>query len=62
MHTCPTCGARFERATSHAHGPFCSARCQLLDLSRWLNEEHRVPSAEPVPLSDNSPADEDSLT
>jgi endogenous inhibitor of DNA gyrase (YacG/DUF329 family) len=23
--------------------PFCSERCHLLDLSRWLNEEYRIP-------------------
>jgi uncharacterized protein len=22
--------------------PFCSARCRLLDLGRWLGEEYRV--------------------
>ena len=23
--------------------PFCSERCQLVDLGRWLTEEYRVP-------------------
>jgi endogenous inhibitor of DNA gyrase (YacG/DUF329 family) len=23
--------------------PFCSERCHLVDLGRWLNEEYRVP-------------------
>ena len=23
-------------------GPFCSHRCRLLDLGKWLNEEHSV--------------------
>mgnify|MGYP002365862709 CR=1 FL=1 len=27
---------------SHPYRPFCSKRCKLLDLSRWLNEEYRV--------------------
>jgi endogenous inhibitor of DNA gyrase (YacG/DUF329 family) len=35
--------------------PFCSERCKLLDLSRWLDGAYRVP-AEPVPAGD---ADED---
>jgi hypothetical protein len=39
---CPTC-----REVSVKDGnkvfPFCSARCQLLDLGRWLDEEYRVP-------------------
>ena len=28
---------------SHPYRPFCSRRCKLLDLSRWLSEEYRVP-------------------
>jgi endogenous inhibitor of DNA gyrase (YacG/DUF329 family) len=23
--------------------PFCSRRCQLIDLGRWLDEEHGLP-------------------
>jgi hypothetical protein len=23
--------------------PFCSPRCRLVDLNRWLSEENRVP-------------------
>ena len=40
--TCPTC-----RGTATKQGnklfPFCSERCQLVDLGRWLDEEYRVP-------------------
>lgn len=28
--------------------PFCSARCQLVDLGKWLGEEYRVPDRETV--------------
>ena len=38
---CPTCkkpGAWF----SGPFGPFCSHRCKLLDLGKWLGEEHRI--------------------
>ena len=24
--------------------PFCSTRCRLADLGRWLSEDYRVPS------------------
>jgi endogenous inhibitor of DNA gyrase (YacG/DUF329 family) len=24
--------------------PFCSKRCQLIDLGQWANEENRVPA------------------
>lgn len=23
-------------------GPFCSARCQMIDLGKWLNEEYTI--------------------
>lgn len=38
---CPTCkkvGDWFSRP----HGPFCSKRCKLVDLGKWLGEEHCV--------------------
>jgi endogenous inhibitor of DNA gyrase (YacG/DUF329 family) len=31
--------------------PFCSERCRLLDLARWLDGAYRVP-AEPAPADD----------
>ncbi|WP_146404059.1 DNA gyrase inhibitor YacG [Planctomycetes bacterium CA13] len=39
---CPTCGVafRFEETVTP---PFCSNRCQLIDLGRWLDEEIGVP-------------------
>ena len=30
-----------------AHRPFCSDRCRLLDLGKWLGEEYRVPAGRP---------------
>jgi endogenous inhibitor of DNA gyrase (YacG/DUF329 family) len=27
--------------------PFCSDRCRMADLGRWLNEEYRIPVQEP---------------
>jgi endogenous inhibitor of DNA gyrase (YacG/DUF329 family) len=29
------------------HRPFCSARCQLLDLGAWASESHRI-SGDPI--------------
>ena len=37
---CTTCGA--PRGAKALHGPFCSDRCRMLDLGRWLNEEYKV--------------------
>jgi len=26
--------------------PFCSTRCQLIDLGRWLDEDYRIPDGD----------------
>jgi uncharacterized protein len=39
---CPTCERQFESAESTAR-PFCSERCRLIDLGRWLGEGYTVP-------------------
>ena len=39
---CPTCGRKFlldETPTP----PFCSQRCQMIDLGRWLDEDIGLP-------------------
>ncbi len=38
---CPTCGKRGDWLALDS-APFCSARCRLLDLGKWFNEEHRL--------------------
>lgn len=51
---CPTCGK-----PSAAHGPvrpFCSPRCQRVDLGRWLRGDYAVPGE---PLASPLPADGD---
>ncbi|XZE56388.1 DNA gyrase inhibitor YacG [Planctomycetaceae bacterium SH139] len=40
--TCPTCSRRFYLDETEAP-PFCSERCKLVDLGRWLNEEYGLP-------------------
>lgn len=40
---CPTCDMLAEPGYSDKYLPFCSERCRLIDLGRWLNEEHHVP-------------------
>ena len=40
--TCGTCGRHFFLDESDAP-PFCSARCKMIDLGRWLDEEIGVP-------------------
>ncbi len=45
--SCPICGRdRKDPPNGNRHYPFCSARCQLVDLGKWLNEEYSIPLAE----------------
>ena len=39
---CPICGKPEVRR----YRPFCSARCQEIDLGRWLKGGYRLPTAE----------------
>ena len=58
---CPTCGKPVERK-DNSFRPFCSERCQLVDLSRWVEGDYRVPG-EPIPPDPNEtpPAAHDSV-
>ena len=40
--TCAMCGTIFVRDDSR-YLPFCSHRCQIVDLSKWLDEEYGMP-------------------
>lgn len=38
---CPTC-RKLGNWLAGDFAPFCSKRCRLIDLGKWLGEEHRV--------------------
>jgi endogenous inhibitor of DNA gyrase (YacG/DUF329 family) len=38
---CPACGKPVEARFA----PFCSARCQQVDLGRWLKGDYVIPAA-----------------
>jgi len=38
---CPTCKRRGDWFAT-PFGPFCSRRCKLIDLGKWLGEEHAI--------------------
>jgi endogenous inhibitor of DNA gyrase (YacG/DUF329 family) len=42
MKHCPTCNSQVEWQ-DNPFRPFCSERCQLIDLGNWVSEEYRVP-------------------
>jgi hypothetical protein len=41
---CPTCKKPAAPLAENKAFPFCSARCQQVDLGKWLNEEYRMPA------------------
>jgi uncharacterized protein len=38
---CPTC-KKVGDWLSTPFGPFCSKRCKLVDLGKWLGEENKI--------------------
>ncbi len=42
MKRCPSCNKQVEWQ-DNPFRPFCSERCKLIDLGKWVNEEYRVP-------------------
>lgn len=43
---CPQCATSVEWSPASEYRPFCSKRCQLIDLGQWADEEHAIPSNE----------------
>lgn len=63
---CPTC-RKTGPWLEGPYGPFCSKRCKLVDLGRWLGEEYRI--SEPLTVeklaaaeAGENPADADAGT
>ena len=58
MKKCPTCDKQVEWH-DNPFRPFCSERCKLVDLSKWVSEEYRVPGrsvpGEPVEDDEDQP-------
>lgn len=40
--TCPGCGKK-TRLEANPYRPFCSRRCKLIDLGKWVEEEYAIP-------------------
>lgn len=45
---CPICGNRFEAPAlaDWPSFPFCSERCRLVDLGRWIDGDYALPGPE----------------
>jgi len=50
---CPICGKPVEWK-DNPFRPFCSERCKLVDLGRWVSDEYSVPGP-PLPPDFNEP-------
>jgi len=62
---CPICDRALEIASLDdlPSFPFCSERCRLIDLGRWIDGAYALPGAEPAkpqpdpPVSDGGEED-----
>ncbi len=56
---CPACREPVKMLSENEFFPFCSSRCKMQDLGKWLNEEYRMPA--PPDTSDRKrPTSDDS--
>lgn len=53
--TCPTCQKKGELTALEEwpQFPFCSPRCKLIDLGRWLGEDYRLPESDTSETSES---------
>ena len=65
-YTCAICGVAVphpdespsaQASAARSYRPFCSARCQRIDLGNWLGEKYAVPAEHAT--SDDPEADSD---
>ena len=53
---CPICRKAFEVASldDQPSFPFCSDRCKLIDLGRWIDGSYAIPAAPRAEAPDES--------
>ena len=60
---CPICkrdvAETDQQAEPNRFYPFCSERCKLIDLGRWLTGKYQIPVIDPDPPPDPPPRDAD---
>jgi uncharacterized protein len=40
---CPICNKPVDASPANRFRPFCSERCQTIDLGNWASESYKVP-------------------
>jgi endogenous inhibitor of DNA gyrase (YacG/DUF329 family) len=43
---CPICKRTVARPEENSWFPFCSNRCKVVDLSKWLSGDYAIPARE----------------
>jgi endogenous inhibitor of DNA gyrase (YacG/DUF329 family) len=59
---CPICDKQFqiEKLQDLPSFPFCSDRCRLIDLGRWIDGDYAIPGSQPpLPTSEDADAEEE---
>ncbi len=51
---CPTCGKQIEWSQKEKWRPFCSERCQLIDLGQWADERYSIPGEDCQPNAEDA--------
>jgi uncharacterized protein len=56
---CPICKTPVKEPEDgeQSHFPFCSERCKLIDLGRWLEGRYQIP-VEPDDQDESEPTDQ----
>jgi len=49
---CIICEKECDTLVKNEFFPFCSARCRLIDLGRWLGEEYFIVEEQPTQIPD----------
>lgn len=57
-HPCPICKEPAELDQSNPWRPFCSERCKLLDLGRWLDGDYVIPGPSAPQAQRREPEDD----
>ncbi|MFO0911079.1 MAG: DNA gyrase inhibitor YacG [Isosphaeraceae bacterium] len=54
---CPICGKSYklDTLTSLPTFPFCSERCRLVDLGRWIDGAYVIPGPDPSKPTGDEP-------
>ncbi len=48
---CPRCKVETEYDKANSFRPFCSDRCQLIDLGAWAEGSYKIPTQESAEVS-----------